>query len=64
MKKSFAFFVISIFFLFGCNSNLTEEERKRLWDNAQTQGEIIRRSGTPFNLATDPDLAYLMQKID
>ena len=23
----------------------------------QTKGEIIRRSGTPFNLATDPDLA-------
>ena len=57
MKKSFAFFLVPIFFLFGCNSDLTEEERKRLWDNAQTQGEIIRRSGTPFNLATDPDLA-------
>ena len=28
-----------------------------MWDKAQTQGEIIRRSGTPFNLATDPDLA-------
>ena len=44
-------------FVFGCNSNLSEEEKKTLWDNAQTQGEIIRRSGTPFNLATDPDLA-------
>ena len=46
-----------MFFLFGCNSDLTEEEKKALWDNAQTRGEIIRRSGTPFNLATDPDLA-------
>jgi len=36
---------------------LSEEEKKALWDNAQTRGEIIRRSGTPFNLATDPDLA-------
>ena len=46
-----------MFFLFGCNSDLTEEEKKALWDKAQTRGEIIRRSGTPFNLATDPDLA-------
>ena len=47
----------SMFVLFGCNSDLTEDEKKTLWDNAQTKGEIIRRSGTPFNLATDPDLA-------
>ena len=46
-----------MFLLIGCNSNLSEEEKKALWDNAQTQGEIIRRSGTPFNLATDKDLA-------
>ena len=41
----------------GCNKNLTEEEKKALWDNAQTQGEIIRRSGTPFNLSTNKNLA-------
>ena len=46
-----------MFFLYGCNKNLTNEEKKALWDNAQTRGEIVRRSGTPFNLATDPDLA-------
>jgi hypothetical protein len=57
MKKSYVFLITSLFFLFGCNSNLSEEEKKALWDNAQTQGEIIRRSGTPFNLATDKDLA-------
>ena len=57
MKKSYIFVVFSFFVLFGCNSNLSEEEKKTLWDNAQTQGEIIRRSGTPFNLATDKDLA-------
>tara|TARA_B100000579_G_scaffold418811_1_gene416778 strand:+ start:6550 stop:7122 length:573 start_codon:yes stop_codon:yes gene_type:complete len=45
------------FVLISCNKNLTEEEKDALWENAQTQGEIIRRSGTPFNLATDPDLA-------
>ena len=57
MKKSCVFIFVSLFFLFGCNSNLTEDEKKKLWDNAQTRGEIIRRSGTPFNLATDKDLA-------
>jgi hypothetical protein len=57
MKKFNVFVFVALFFLFGCNSNLSEEERKALWDNAQTRGEIIRRSGTPFNLATDPDLA-------
>ena len=46
-----------MFLLMGCNKNLTEEEKQALWDKAQTRGEIINRSGTPFNLATDPDLA-------
>ena len=57
MKKYYFFPLISLFLIFGCNSNLSEEEKKALWDNAQTRGEIIRRSGTSFNLATDPDLA-------
>ena len=57
MKKSYIFIVIFIFLLIGCNDNLSDEERKGLWNKAQTQGEIISRSGTPFNLATDPDLA-------
>jgi hypothetical protein len=57
MIKSYTFVLVFLFFLFGCNKDLTDEERKFLWDNAQTKGEIIRRSGTPFNLATDPDLA-------
>ena len=34
-----------------------KKRKKELWDKVQTQGEIIRRSGTPFNLATDKDLA-------
>ena len=46
-----------IFFIIGCNDNLSEEERKALWDKAQTTGEIINRSGTPFNSAIDKDLA-------
>ena len=43
--------------LVGCNKNLTDEEKKEMWSKAQTEGEIIRRSGTPFNLATDRELA-------
>ena len=57
MLKSFIILSMLVLFLFGCNKNLTEEELDALWDNAQTRGEIIRRSGTPFNLATDKDLA-------
>jgi uncharacterized protein YcfL len=57
MKKSYVFIVLSLLLLFGCNSNLSQEEKDALWDNAQTRGEIIRRSGTPFNLTTDKDLA-------
>ena len=57
MKKSSVFLLVCFFFIVGCNNNLSEDEKKALWENAQTQGEIIRRSGTPFNLATDKDLA-------
>ena len=35
----------------------TEEEMEELWSKAQTTGEIINRSGTPFNSAIDKDLA-------
>lgn len=44
-------------FLIGCNKNLTEEEKEALWEQAQTSGEIIRRSGTIFNPDTDKELA-------
>ena len=57
MNKPYVFIVIFIFLLSGCNSNLSEEERKELWEKAQTTGEIINRSGTPFNSAVDKDLA-------
>ena len=57
MLKSYLFLIILMLLLIGCNKNLTEEEKKAMWDKAQTRGEIINRSGTPFNLATDPDLA-------
>ena len=57
------FYLLKIFiFLFvltlgGCNKNLTEEEKDELWSKAQTTGQIIERSGTVFNPATNKDLA-------
>tara|TARA_B100000886_G_C20245644_1_gene416517 strand:+ start:75 stop:677 length:603 start_codon:yes stop_codon:yes gene_type:complete len=49
--------IISLFFIFSCNSNKTEEEMEELWEKAQTKEMIIRRSGTKFNSASDMDLA-------
>ena len=46
-----------LIFLFSCNKNLTKEESEELWSNAQTTGEIISRSGTKVNSATNKDLA-------
>jgi hypothetical protein len=57
MLKSYIVLVSIIFLVFGCNKNLTEEEKKELWSKSQTTGEIINRSGTPFNSATDKNLA-------
>ena len=57
MLKSYIVLASIIFLVFGCNKNLTEEEKKELWSKAQTTGEIINRSGTPFNSAIDKKLA-------
>ena len=57
MLKKYVALSVLLLLLFSCNKNLTDEEREALWDKAQTQGEIIRRSGTPFNLTSDKDLA-------
>ena len=57
MLRIYPFFLVLLLFVISCNRNITDEERKVLWENAQTQGEIVRRSGTPFNLATQKDLA-------
>ena len=57
MLKSCIVLISLVFLVFGCNKNLTEEEKKELWSKAQTTGEIINRSGTPFNSATDKKLA-------
>jgi len=57
MIRTCVFLLSLIFFTISCNDNLTDEERKNLWNKAQTTGEIINRSGTPFNSAVDKDLA-------
>ena len=57
MLKSYVVLISIVLFVFGCNQNLTDEERKELWSKAQTTGEIINRSGTPFNSAVDKKLA-------
>ena len=46
-----------LLFIFSCNSNKSEEEMDELWSKAQTTGEIVNRSGTKFNTATNKDLA-------
>ena len=57
MIRTCLFLLSLIFFTISCNDILTDEERKNLWNKAQTTGEIINRSGTPFNSAVDKDLA-------
>ena len=49
--------ITSLFFIYSCNSNKTEEEMEELWSKAQTKQKIIDRSGTKFNSALDMDLA-------
>ncbi|SVD77684.1 uncharacterized protein METZ01_LOCUS430538, partial [marine metagenome] len=51
------FIFLFILTLGGCNKNLTKEEKEELWSKAQTTGQIIERSGTVFNPATNKKLA-------
>ena len=44
-----------VLLLLSCNKNV--EDSSELWKNAQTSGEIIRRSGTVFNSAQNKELA-------
>ena len=49
--------LISLVFVYSCNRNMTEEEKKEMWSKAQTTGKIIENSGTKFNSATNKELA-------
>ena len=44
-----------VLLLFSCNKNV--EDSSELWENAQTSGEIIRRSGTVFDPSINKELA-------
>ena len=60
MLKKLSNFVFLLFFLpffYSCNSNKSPEEMERLWGQANTTGEIIARSGTVLNSATDKEAA-------
>ena len=44
-----------VLLLLSCNKNV--EDSSELWKNAQTSGEIIRRSGTVFNPSQNKEMA-------
>ena len=44
-----------VLLLLSCNKNV--EDSSELWENAQTSGEIIRRSGTVFDSAINKEAA-------
>ena len=44
-----------VLLLLSCNKNV--EDSSELWKNAQTSGEIIRRSGTVFDSSQNKELA-------
>ena len=59
-KKMFSLrllLILPLLFVFSCNNNMSEEEKKELWSKAQTRQAIIDRSGTMFNSATEPEVA-------
>ena len=47
--------LVAILVLLSCNKNV--EDSSELWKNAQTSGEIIKRSGTVFDPAKNKELA-------
>ena len=47
--------LVIVLVLLSCNKNV--EDSSELWKNAQTSGEIIRRSGTVFDSAQNKELA-------
>ena len=47
----------TLIFLASCNAGKSEEEMEELWSNAQTTGQIIKRSGTNMNSAINKEAA-------
>ena len=55
MKKVLSIFlppIICVLFLFGCNKNLTDEEKKELYSKSTARDAIIERSGTKIRAGT------------
>ena len=56
MKKVLSIFlppIICVLFLFGCNKNLTDEEKKEMYSKSTSRDAIIERSGTKIRAGTD-----------
>ena len=51
------FSLVLLIFIYSCNSGKTDEEMDELWSEAQTTGQIIKRSGTKFNSGSNKQLA-------
>ena len=50
-----SFFLVLLLMLSSCNRNMTEEEKKAMWEKNQSVGDIIERSGTTFRAGSDKD---------
>ena len=56
MKKVLSIFLLSIIcvsFLFGCNKNLTDEEKKEMYSKSTSRDALIERSGTKIRAGTE-----------
>ena len=59
MKKALSIFlppIICVLFLFGCNKNLTDEEKKEMYSKSTSRDAIIERSGTKIRAGTEEDV--------
>jgi len=65
MKKVLSVFlppIICVSFLFGCNKNLTDEEKKEMYSKSTSRDALIERSGTKIRAGTEE--AVLKAQLD
>ena len=55
IKSISSSFLLSVLLLMlsSCNRNMTEEQKKAMWEKSQSVGDIVERSGTTFRAGTD-----------
>ena len=46
-------YLVLLLVLSSCNRNMTEEQKKAMWEKSQSVGDIVERSGTTFRAGTD-----------